>query len=307
MAARRRPTDVVLFYTGGTTGLPKGVVWQQDELFHAETADLEALDGAAPGDVGIVTRKLHAAGAVSLPASPLMHGTGFYSQLGVLSFGGAVVTLESRSFDPVELFDAVERERVEKLVIVGDVFARPMLEALDREPDRWNISSLQMIVSSGAIWSEETKRRLLAYNPSLTLWDSLGSSEAFGLARSISTRDHIASTGRSSRRPTSGCSTRWARVSPRDRRHWPAGRSRPESSRLPQRSRRQRRRFRRFWWRPLCRVGRLGADRSGWDVDPSRSRRCVHQHRRRVGLSRRGRDGDPRAELGQGLRRGGGS
>ena len=71
-----------------------------------------------------------------------------------------------------------------------------MLEALDREPDRWNISSLQMIVSSGAIWSEETKRRLLAYNPSLTLWDSLGSSEAFGLARSISTRDHIASTGR---------------------------------------------------------------------------------------------------------------
>ena len=107
------PTDLVLFYTGGTTGLPKGVVWQQDELFRAETADLEALDGAAPGDVGIsLTRKLHAAGAVSLPASPLMHGTGFYSQLGVLSFGGAVVTLESRSFDPVELFDAVKREQV---------------------------------------------------------------------------------------------------------------------------------------------------------------------------------------------------
>ena len=191
---RRSPDDVVLFYTGGTTGMPKGVLWRQDDLFRAETADLEIKGDTAPGDVALVAANFDAAGAVSLPASPLMHGTGFYSQLGVLSFGGAVVTLEGRHFDSAEVLSTIAREKVKKLVIVGDVFAGPLLRALDAQPDRWDISSLETIVSSGAIWSRETKAGLLRHNPAITLWDSLGSSEAFGLARSISTVDTVSPT-----------------------------------------------------------------------------------------------------------------
>ena len=93
-----------------------------------------------------------------------MHGTGFFNAISNLMVGGSVVTMTGRHFDPVELLDTVETERINSMSIVGDAFAKPILRALDAEPDRWDISSLRVIVSSGVIWSAETKAGLLRHN-----------------------------------------------------------------------------------------------------------------------------------------------
>jgi len=115
-----------------------------------------------------------------------MHGTGSFSSLGMLSVGGSVVTLESRRFDASELLDTIDREKVNVIAIVGDAFAKPILEALDREPKRWHLSTLLGIISSGVMWSEETKRGLLRHKPTMLLVDAFSSSEALGIGSSVS-------------------------------------------------------------------------------------------------------------------------
>ena len=94
-----------------------------------------------------------------------MHGTGGFTANTTLAEGGRVCLLESRKYDPVELLDTVEREKVNGLVIVGDPFSRPLLAALDEHPGRWDLSSLMMVISSGAMWSEPVKQELLAHHP----------------------------------------------------------------------------------------------------------------------------------------------
>jgi 3-oxocholest-4-en-26-oate---CoA ligase len=96
----------------------------------------------------------------------------------------------------VELLDTCERERVKSMSIVGDAFARPILRALDAEPDRWDISALRVIVSSGVMWSAETKAGLLRHNPRLIMVDSLGSSEAISMANATTTADGTSPTAR---------------------------------------------------------------------------------------------------------------
>jgi acyl-coenzyme A synthetase/AMP-(fatty) acid ligase len=123
-----------------------------------------------------------------------MHGTALLISIGLLAHGGGAVLLAERRFDPVELFDTVERERVNGVIIVGDAFARPMLRALDEHPGRWDLSSLLLIYSSGVMWSEPVKEALLAHHSGMVLVDSLGSSEAVGMARSYSVGTDASST-----------------------------------------------------------------------------------------------------------------
>ena len=96
----------------------------------------------------------------------------------------------------VELLDTCQRDQVKSMSIVGDAFARPILRALDAEPDRWDISALRVIVSSGVMWSAENKAGLLRHNPRLIMIDSLGSSEAIGMANATTTADGTAPTAR---------------------------------------------------------------------------------------------------------------
>ena len=117
--------------------------------------------------------------------APLMHGTGFVFAATILNRGGTVVTLPERAFDATRLLDAVVAERVAELCVVGDAFCRPIVDALDAAPGRWNLSQLRMISSSGMMWSGDVKRRLLAHAPQLLLIDFLNSSEASGMGRSI--------------------------------------------------------------------------------------------------------------------------
>jgi fatty-acyl-CoA synthase len=99
---------------------------------------------------------------------------------------GSVVTLEGKTFDPVRLWDTVQDRAVNALVIVGDAFAKPLLAALDAHPQRWDLSPLLLISSSGVMWSHETKQGLLKHLPAVLLFDSLGSSEAVGMGASVS-------------------------------------------------------------------------------------------------------------------------
>ena len=193
-AARpRSPDDLYLVYTGGTTGLPKGVMWRQDDLF-------ALINATAPvrypeeGGLDDVRRMLVKPGPPHIPAAPLMHGTGSFSSFSVLSSGGSVVTLTGRHFDAVELLDTIEREHVRSLAIVGDAFAKPLLSALDAEPDRWDVSSLRVLTSSGVMFSAAAKAGLLRHMPRLIIADTLGSSEAIGMATSVSTADGGAGT-----------------------------------------------------------------------------------------------------------------
>jgi fatty-acyl-CoA synthase len=119
--------------------------------------------------------------------------------MSVLACAGSILMPTGRHFDPVALLDLIGAERVTELSIVGDAFAKPILAALDAEPDRWDISSLWLIVSSGVIWSAETKQGLLRHNSRLVLVDTLGSSEAIGLARSTSTASQVSTTAGFSR------------------------------------------------------------------------------------------------------------
>jgi acyl-CoA synthetase (AMP-forming)/AMP-acid ligase II len=198
-AARQRPgrtagpwgrsgDHLFLLYTGGTTGMPKGVMWRQDDMFLAlDSANKRRMPPEQNLDA--LGERVVRAGPRGMPGAPLMHGTGLFNAVSTLMIGGSVTTMEGRHFDPVELLDTVERCRINSVSIVGDAFAKPILRALDAEPDRWDISSLRVIFSSGVIWSKETKDGLLRHNPRLIMVDALGSSEAIGMATSTTTAD----------------------------------------------------------------------------------------------------------------------
>ncbi len=172
----RRPTgdDLIFLYTGGTTGMPKGVMWRNDDLYVALWQ--MGRPGTEPPDPleAVLAGKR---AATALPACPLMHGTGLFITLSTLAGGGSVVLIDKVGLDSALIWDEVERNSVQILTIVGDVFARPVLAALDAQPNRWDLSCLRAITSSGVTWSPDVKRGLLGHLAHVTLLDSLGASE----------------------------------------------------------------------------------------------------------------------------------
>jgi fatty-acyl-CoA synthase len=196
----RSGDDLLLLYTGGTTGMPKGVMWRQDDLLMVTDAKnrvtLPAEPDFEPGGLSpaIQDRVRVRPGPASIPACPLMHGTGLFNALTTLTLGGSISTLTNHRLDIGELFETVERRRIKSIFIVGDAFAKPMLAALDAEPDRWDISSLRVLISSGVMWSADTKAGLMEHNPKLLCVDTYGSSEAIGIGSSVSSKDGAAKT-----------------------------------------------------------------------------------------------------------------
>jgi fatty-acyl-CoA synthase len=179
--------DLIFLYTGGTTGMPKGVMWRNDDLYVALWASSHP-GSPEPPDPFAAARAGKRASTL-LPAAPLMHGTGLFAALAALAGSGTVVLVDRLGLDPESVWDAVARERVQTLTIVGDVFARPLLDALRAAPDRWDLSSLRAITSSGVLFSPEVKRGLLDLVPGLTIVDALGASEGLGPRQSARAGD----------------------------------------------------------------------------------------------------------------------
>jgi Acyl-CoA synthetases (AMP-forming)/AMP-acid ligases II len=190
----RTGDDLVFLYTGGTTGMPKGVMWRQADLYaHANAGT--PID-PANSDLDHVRKRAARGGVALMPASPLMHGTGLTMGIAGLRVAGSVVLLEGRSFEARECLDVITRERVYGVAIVGDAFARPMLEVLDGAPEQWDLSCVRLVTSAGVMWSEPVKQGLLAHLPHAQLSDGFASSEAFGMGGSVSSRkDGVRSTG----------------------------------------------------------------------------------------------------------------
>ena len=195
----RSGDDLLLLYTGGTTGMPKGVMWRQDDLFNVLGSGGNTVLGVPPAEsLDELAARLRpdAAGFVLLSACPLMHGTGQFSSLIAMNMGGCVVSLPSRHFDVNELLGEVERNRVNSIIIVGQAFAGPILEHLDANPLVHDLSSVVMMSSSGVMWSHDNKAGLLRHLPQAALFDSFGSSEAVGMGASVSNAAGASQTAR---------------------------------------------------------------------------------------------------------------
>jgi fatty-acyl-CoA synthase len=188
---KHSPDDLLFLYTGGTTGMPKGVMWRHDDLFQVLGAGGNARLGTPPcADLAELLERLKAnPKTVNLPLPPLMHGTGLLSAVGAMAAGGTCITLTSRSFEPKLALENITKHKVTQVTIVGDAFARPMLEVLDENPEEYDISSVSVINSSGVMWTREIKAGLLKHNENLLLSDAFSSSEAIGIGTSLMTKD----------------------------------------------------------------------------------------------------------------------
>lgn len=181
--SERRGDDLILIYTGGTTGLPRGVIWRQHDLYMASNT---TADPPEP-DLARVRDRITGASTwpIGLSAAPLMHGTGFVFATTILHRGGTLVTTPERKFEASSLLDTMVENAVTDLCIVGDAFCRPIVESLESDPKRWDLSALKVVTSSGMVWSPDVKQRLLAHAPGCLLIDFLNASEASGLGRSL--------------------------------------------------------------------------------------------------------------------------
>ena len=193
----RSGSDLWFLYTGGTTGMPKAVMWDHVNLFGAMGATFRPFGEnvpTTPAEAAAAAGRIVAAGREirQLCAAPLMHGTSGISGLATLSHGGMLSTLAGRNFDADELWQTVEADRITMISMVGDAFGRPMVEALDRAAaGGWmpDLSSLKLLLSSGVIFSGPMKEALLDHHP-CTIVDALGSSEGVGMANQVTSREH---------------------------------------------------------------------------------------------------------------------
>jgi fatty-acyl-CoA synthase len=213
----RSGDDVLLLYTGGTTGMPKGVMWRLEDLFNVLGGGGNLMTGvpplSSPDEAASRILKAIADGdpllapQTTIAAAPLMHGTSQFTALMTLTGGGAVASLPGTHFNAMELWSEVERLRASAISIVGMAFAQPMLEALDANPGRWDLSCLRRIGSSGTVWSMENKQGLLRHLPGCAIFDSLGSSEAVGLGASMSSAGAATETAKFMVTANSACFT----------------------------------------------------------------------------------------------------
>ncbi len=174
----RSPDDVYMLYTGGTTGMPKGVMWRHEDVFFAAMGGggfgqppiekpEEIVDRIAPEDTRMA----------SMVIAPIMHGAAQWGMWITLLGGGKVVLYSERGFDPHAVWRIVERERATSVMVVGDAMARPLAEALEDPATSYDTSSVAVVGSGGAVFSPAVKAQLRTHIDNVMVVDTFGASE----------------------------------------------------------------------------------------------------------------------------------
>lgn len=186
--------DLYVVYTGGTTGMPKGVLWRQEDLFYSSLIKGNQRTSIDEIVADIAAHHKDKPAPVGLPSPPLMHATAQWIAMSLWVMGGTVVIQSHpESLDADDIWRCVERHKVNSLTIVGDAFALPLLKQLDKQ--HYDLSSLRLLASGGAILSPANKESLLAKLPQVTLLDALGSSETGTQASQLLKKGQKVTTG----------------------------------------------------------------------------------------------------------------
>ncbi|HXC51888.1 MAG TPA: acyl-CoA synthetase [Candidatus Limnocylindrales bacterium] len=173
----RSGKDIYIIYTGGTTGMPKGVMWRHEDVLYA------GLQGGNPGGPPIergeqLAEIVHSGMCLTfLPAAPLIHGAAEWASIIAFFGGGKCILQRGKSFDPKIVARLIRDEKVNTVTLVGDAMARPLAEAITALGDEADMSSVFVIGSAGAVLSEAVKEQLRAAIPSTMIVDSFGATE----------------------------------------------------------------------------------------------------------------------------------
>jgi acyl-CoA synthetase (AMP-forming)/AMP-acid ligase II len=173
----RSADDHYILYTGGTTGMPKGVVWRHEDVFYALGGGIDPTTNVRVTRPEEMVEKGKAQGMALtfLPIAPLMHGATQWAVMGQSFLGNKVVLVGK--FEPERVWDLIEAEKVNSVMITGDAMGRPLIEALEAAPRKWDLSSLFLLTSSAVTFSPSVKDQFFAHFPNLLMIDAIGSSE----------------------------------------------------------------------------------------------------------------------------------
>ncbi|MGH9300754.1 MAG: AMP-binding protein, partial [Acidimicrobiales bacterium] len=171
----RSPDDLYILYTGGTTGMPKGVMWRSEDIFFAALGGGNAAFPIAQAQD--IAKNASGRGGTFVVTPPMMHGAAQWVALIALFSAGTVALYVGHTFDPEAVLDLAQSERAISILVVGDAMARPLAETIGAHPGRWDLSALLVIGSGGAILSEAIKNQLQNELPGVRILDSFGASE----------------------------------------------------------------------------------------------------------------------------------